>query len=307
MPYQTGTATSSSDLQTTIEVFATSNGWTLTNGVLSKDGCHIKLDGSSATQLYAEIGLGDDGAGNLTDKCAYNCYLRSGLMTYRNVGDDAYTLTYPATYHLFSFDSPAHIFVTVNFNVAHCQHMIFGNIKKYGTYTGGQSLWASHQPRNSSSLVYYPSGFAWVGGDSSGRGSHGYYFFGSVPGSIYPCSPSGFVYCDLDGTTWKTNRVNGTGYAAGYGSTTAAGLSRPYLNKFNSINLQPVLSTPVFVTDRPSSLKSVIGVNPHMRYLRVDNYLPGDIISVGTQDFMVFPFNYEPFAPIGFAVKYDGP
>ena len=68
---------------------------------------------------------------------------------------------------------------------------------------------------------------------------------------------------------------------------------------------------------RPSSKVSLIAELGHMRYVRIDNYNAGDIITLGADRWKVFPWWQRNAASrdgadfssgtLGFAVRYDGP
>ena len=66
MAYITGSAASFADLQTAIQNACTANGWTLSSGILSKNGCFFQLvagtsDGYAQLQLFG--GTSQTGSG----------------------------------------------------------------------------------------------------------------------------------------------------------------------------------------------------------------------------------------------------
>ena len=294
MPYQTGSFSSFADLQTTVESFCTTNGWTLTAGVLAKAGCHVKVISDASNRLLINVGDGDDGFGTLTNPVPY---------TFRMLTSRAgQSISFPATYHLFSLSDPEHIFLVINYNVSWCQHMAFGNVKKYGTWSGGQIASSTFYSDTSTQKV--PDYYTYFYSTYSINGGGAYLYF--IRKRInYTANPSAGMLCDIDDVSWL---VNTDGSAPeGVGVFAGSSLAMPYLNKSNSINLQPAMFPAILTMSRPSNLRSVIATVPHVRYLRVDNYQPGDIIEVGSQKWMVFPHISVSFNGAGWAIKYDGP
>jgi len=293
MPYQTGTFTSLADLQSTIETFATANGWTLVNGVLRNSTCHIKLEADTANRLLVRHGLDDDGVGNLiTPTNGVTRLLRSRA---------GQTITFPATYHLFSHASPDSIFCIVNYNVAWCQHIAFGHIQKYGVWGGGS--FSSSTSSTDSASQRGIANYNYTQGSAADPGRDGGAFFFA---QYSAARESAAIACDIDGLNFLIP-LSTDPLSAGEGRFQGASLARPYLEKLNSINLQPAMYPPVVVMGRPSSMGSVIGTVPWVRYLRVDNYEPGDIVTVGADKWMVFPHYSVAFSKAGWAIKYDGP
>jgi len=311
MAYQTGTASSLSDLKTTLELFATTNGWALNSGVLSKAGCHVKFT-SDVDYLRFNIGSGDDGNGGLTDAFDF-----TGVSTgdqYRNSGQgfqivrvrNSQTMQFPITYHLISHVNPENIFLIINYNITHCQHIAFGNFQKYGTWGGGQygsgtTGWYSTKQQT---LREYSS----IDGD--GNNGAGAYLFANQYGSAYvdPC-PSSAIKCDVDAQTWRgfSQTYNNDFPTAWERTCSAAAWSQPYLTILSTVNLQPVMCPPVLCIGRPAKMHSIAGIMPHVRYLRIDNYNVGDVISVGSQRWIVFPHTNKQHYNGGWAIKYDGP
>jgi len=312
MPYQTGLATSFTDLQTTLETFATTNGWAFTSGVLSKSGCHVKFE-SSATYLRFQIGSGDDGGGNLTGAFDFTgassggSYVKAGtgfqIVDTRN----GQTAQFPITYHLISLANPDNIFLIINYNIAHCQHLAFGNFEKYGTWGGGQygsGTTARYSTTQRGFLDYSVTYEA----DEHGAGAYLFAVYGNYSG-LYDRVPSSAVKCDVDGEDWRGFAHSGKTSIPNYWERTcsAAAWSQPYLTILSTINLQPVMCPPVLCIGRPARMHSIAGIMPHVRYLRIDNYNVGDVISVGSQRWIVFPHTNKQHYNGGWAIKYDGP
>jgi len=301
MAYQTGTFTSLADLHTTITNFCVANGWASTSGILSKAGVHVKLDStSSADYLLTKIGTGDDGLGALTN--AGSSFNTSAVYVLKNFIS---TITFPATYHLISLGSPDAIFLIINYNVTDCQHLAFGNCLKYGNWVGGQFLSATAGANSSSlnplqeySRVNNNAGYNTLGGS-------GAFLYSAYDNYQGPARSSSLFNADFDGVGWRAN-VDGNAVTLSE-TFGAAALAAPFLKTLNPINLQPTMGPCLFVVGRPAGFSSIVGSMPHIRYLRVDNYQPGDVISVGSQKWIVFPHRNVTNHNGGWAIKYDGP
>lgn len=308
MPYQTGTCSSLADLKTTIEAFAQTNGWTMVNGVLNKSGVHVKFD-TPADNVRFLVGTGDDGLGTLTDVFDHTDDFYSGgdglqICNVRN----GQTIQYPATYHLISLSNPDNIFCVINYNIEHCQHLAFGNFQKYGTWGGGQYGSATAYDNQSTQ----PSFLEYSRVNGAARAGSGAYLFAveeASGGSGIDPLPNAVVKCDVDGMTWRAfmESYNSSQTFRNERSCSAADWSQPFLTQLSTINLQPVMCPPVLSIGRADSHYSVAGIMPHVRYLRVDYYNPGDIIEVGAQKWIVFPHTSVTDFNGGWAIKYDGP
>ena len=209
MAFQTGTATSMGNFFTQLRAFATSNaGFTdggtdtiNTNTVhrLSKAGIHWSFEETLTVTLQASPLLTENyarmrmtysqptsGTG-FTDSIPIGQPRFSCFGTFANAG--------PYTGHIFYTEGDAvHAALEVFPNVF--QHLSFGSITKFGTWTGGEYLTAGSYQRIQSSTRQYASAFSQLPfSDVEGSG----HLPGTGTGFDSPCI--GFVRYDQTGTS----------------------------------------------------------------------------------------------------------
>ncbi|MDE2000386.1 MAG: hypothetical protein KGI52_15830 [Burkholderiales bacterium] len=302
MPYQTGTATSPADLQTKIAAFATANGWTANGAPVksySQAGCYFALSVDGSGRLVINGGNGADGTGALTGVCAQGgaIYLPSAA--------------WPATYHLFAHTAPVSLWCVVNYSGDYYQWLAAGNITTYGTYTGGN--WFGGWTKSVTGTLT-PCMSQLYGGytGASGYGSVAPFMSPYVNGA-YQVS-SAFVHCELDGALWP-------GDASGINYPTFSLQASPLWARGPNVwNAQTVLLPWILWLSRVGGYTSPIGHIAHLRAARIDNYTPGDIITLGPDRWKIFPWwrkdTANPLGNIGtggttgtlaFVLRYDGP
>lgn len=292
-------------LKTAVESFATSNGWTLDgSGTLWKGTNYVRLATTHTDRLTIS-------AANSIDFATQPCTQKQSIYI------PAASL--PGSYQIFINTSPDLIVVVVNYAVTRFQWMAFGSIVKYGSWTGGNWFGATHVENYA-----MPDDQVLMSATASAGNSGSPYYRASSPamfwnaenrelfGGSYFGSRSTHLHCQLDGYIWP-----------GAGNNTDPFPSFPqYADPIhsrtpNAWNAQAVM-TPIWLfLPRPDTYVSPIGHVEHVRSLRVANYNPGDIITLGSEKWKVFPwFQKNTVTPdggvghsgtFGFAVRYDGP
>ena len=281
MAYITGSAASFADLQTAIQNACTANGWTLSSGILSKNGCFFQLvagtsDGYAQLQLFG--GTGRSGT-TLTGQPPSNY----GAKICSNNGN---VIAFPINYEIHLFTNPDEVYCIINYNSDFYQQLSFGKSDVPGI--GGTGAWFSGAKRSDQTLtdsIYDNRVFmniAWPHTATifphSGYGCG--LFFDAV------CS---FVHTGLDATPWRSGNSDGvalTGYRSA--GMQVSNLLQQLPNLYNSAN--------VLLPIKPVALRSSGGVtiiaNPkNARYLRIDNVVPGEIITFGAEQWKCYPFH----------------
>jgi hypothetical protein len=310
MAYQTGTANNATDLKDIIETFAQANGWTLSSGILSKGQCHVRL-----TAINTDQGIKLEGANSadfLTGVCPNwaQFYIASAQ--------------WPITYHLFAHGTPDTLVCVLNYNVNSFQYLAFGDIAKFGSWTGGN--WFSATMGQASTLLpalsirgtTVPSapqveGATYNGVSYLDAASGGIFSF--VYGVTVAGAGGSFLHAEIDGGTWLRPRTGDTVRADSSAYSSVLIDRSP-----NAWNSQAVLLPYVITVTRPSNKMTAVGEIGHIRALRIDNYNPGDIITIGVDKWKVFPWLKKNSSDrnnssrtagesgtIGWAIKYDGP
>lgn len=271
MDYETGSATSPADLVTKLATFASGDGWTVNTPasglVFLKGSAVVGVNGAASTvDLRGALSYDSNSAWNAQPNNA-------GVTTLCNVGAGPFT-----AYHFFSVTEEGRhaLHVVVEISAGRFRHISFGELIKYGQYTGG----------------VYVDCTNWNG---------------SVSFQNIPDAPQHQVICDANGTSqanghvWvdydsKTNnwqRVSNAGNtdpSRCSGSFRSDGMGQMFLNRgYLRWNLRNVPSPLTYFANRASGLKSFIGRIPHMRAVGMANLAPGEIISIGGDSWMVFP------------------
>lgn len=313
MAYQTGQVVSAAGLVAAIQTFAQANGWTLTGSVLSAGDAYVRIQ--SLVPDAVDITAFRGGVETSPDASPRNARIAFA------------TGEWPAsaTYHMFAHSNPRTIWITMIANVVEHFHMGFGELNKYGTWNGGQWFHAQHSQDNygancfstitGARIAIYGGtnecGLFWSQKDGRGWDSNS---------RNNKCS---FLECDLRGYIWEaTGAANDkSDLNAIHCPTIIEPIQRRHPNNFNG---QTVLHPFELFIQNTDGHYMNLGHVGHIRFLKLTNYNPGDILEIGAERWMVFPWykkdtskpdGKEPTysdgsfstGVLGCAVRYDGP
>jgi hypothetical protein len=304
MAHVTGSAGSISALMSSIRSACTGNGWTLSGNVLHKGDVHIETTVVDETICFLG-GTGVDGGNNLTGPGPSVVRVAFNLASI--------TVSYPVTYELHINTSPDEVYVVVNYNTNDFQWAAWGQSDIADI--GGTGVWYAAACNN----LPGPTG-QWIGGPNGANTGnqtlmHGLFynttsFTGAPLNSI-----NSFIHNGIDAVGWTP--PNGSTPTAWAWSAVA-----PLLNLLpNTWNDQTVLlPMPVFKPRSSGNKVSLLADLRHVRLCRVDYHNPGDIITLGTDQWKLYPWyrkntagrNGSSGSPIthsgtmGFAVRYTG-
>lgn len=321
MPFQTGTATSFINLLDTVRLFAVANAWTentwQTVGSdqwlsLQKGTIYANMR-ASATQIQIKGALGYNGAS------AWNGQPSTHAPTPR-IRDGWYgSITWPATYWIFLHTSPDDIVVVLRYQPTRFLYFTIGQLTKYGTYTGGEYFAASSEHATAGIALGTTDYRVAQVPDGSGNTNFAGLFWrrnGFTGGSTSPSTPD-VLHAEIDSFTWggpSTDRQTGLPLTGIQFLASATDHTYPLqhrgINAFNG--LMTLLPIEVFAR-RPDNHFSPLGRVEHMRYANVLNHNAADIIDIGGQKWMLFPWTEKGNGGdssgqhYGYAVKYDGP
>jgi len=318
MAYTSGTANTMANLATYIASFAGSNGWTYgAGGVLYNANGAVRITVPDGSTLKIE-GANDSG---FSDQCP----------KYSQICDPVF----PVQYDLFAFNSPDFVACLILYNNIR-QWCAWGDLTKYGAWTGGNWFGATctNSPSTRVPSIYNATDNALNPASPPyvypvGRGSSGGLFLYSLgwnaknqdndkregDGSFLHCeeysgSPykwaNGAQFCDL------LNQVSnpmGTVY------------SRPLVQQLllaspNTWNSQTIL-LPFWIgcNNTPGGQIALLGDIPWIRHMRMDYYNDGDVITLGSDKWKVFPWIHKDISmgradwssqTLGWAIKYTG-
>jgi hypothetical protein len=281
---------------------------TANGGVLSKAGVYFQIQ-ETATNITC---LG--GGSNVMINPAPNVvqmgriYFRSGFTTR--------DMTFPCTYEVFGFAQE--LYLVANYNVDSYQWMAFGKstvagLVGHGGWCGAPIGSLIPGPINSHTSPIYISGTTGGGNDGNQGLTTAALFFGV--GAAFAGSRNWHLNANLSGTDWLI--VSGsTVDDAGVGIRPAV----PLLSLQPSVwNTETVL-LPMRAYAVQSSFKmSLIADLEFSRHIRIDNLTPGDILTIGSDRWKVFPWyrkdttardgglDINHTGTFGWAIKYEGP
>jgi len=301
MAYYSGSAVDMAAVRTALVNACIAEGWSWNAGteMLSKGLMFLRLQVTSG--YLAALGRTSAGAGDAP-----------GVVRIGQIGITP--ITFPASYEIFVF--PDEVYLVVNHSVDFYQWMAFGLSSISGLTGSGMWLGASIGASNdsASSGVYI---LATVGGAIGPDRTPAALFWSTIyPTGVQVANRNCFVNSGLDGEGWLLNN-------AGVNSLVGALSCAPLIGLLpSSWNSEAVLLPIRAFKARPSNKISLVADLQNARYTRVDNYSPGQIVTVGDEQWKIFPWyrkdsaNRNGFSAssgvahsgtFGWAIRYEEP
>ena len=289
MAYQLTNATSVEDLIDKIAAFAVANGWTqrrnsLVSGnrtvTLQKSGDNINLYNTTATDVRLRGAVGYS-SGDFADAQPN----QSAWRAQANVGTGPFSNVF-----MFAGNSPAeYVHVTVEIASGIFRHITFGEVAKYGTWTGGTFFDAE---------FWDPSAIQSANWNSP---SHHRLFDN---GSDYGTTIKGAVRCDYDGGSnyfapFGTYQIGtpsqivsgGVGQAvSGFNAENNNRLLNFYNRSVNNLTGNTPLMPIQLRARRTDNYWSPIGEVPGIRLMNMERFVPADEFTIGGDTWKVFPW-----------------
>lgn len=282
MAYITGAAASISDLFDAVVDACTDDGWTETTDtggdtVLYNGTCYVRLTWEDTGDAHGENTLVLLGRTSVESGDAPNV-VRMGVLR-SSYGGASEAMAFPATYHIFTFSAEVYVVVVMGDVV---QYLAWGQSDQDGLTgsgnwvcgpLGGFTSYTTYGLHQDASVTYLSNGRIAVGlfwnmGWSTDQDYFNNNYLHSAIDASYP---------------WHL------GYETGNpaGIKTIAELVLAQLNTFNS---EAVLLPVRAYKQRSSSKISHVAELSNARHVRVDNYYAGQILTIGTDQWMVFPW-----------------
>jgi hypothetical protein len=308
MAYYSGVANNVNELLTALRNSAVADGWTLTGDVLGKDTMHVETL-ISYGNVKARAGL--DGA--MTSPCPWQ-HIGYVLKSTQSTPCD---ITYPCNWEFHGHAQE--VYFVVNFAVDRYQFLAWGKstvpgLPGVGTWIGATVGYVLDEnqpqtPTNTMPITIYA-----YGGGGLVNSNYGYISaalfgtstFGYETGNVTPC----YVHHDLDGYGWRIEPSSSSTYhpfARQWIATT--GNTGPYAKMQPSAwNAESALLPLRCYFRRPSSMLSLIVDCEHARLLRIDNLTPGDVLTLGSDKWKVYPWHRKNTAERdgGHAIDHTG-
>lgn len=271
MSYETNTVANPTALVTALMTFATANGWTtgtfIVGASLNKGQSHVAVTASGTTTVNIV------GANNAAGTVELSPNTKSIYIA---------TVNWPVTYHFFSLSNPDIIVIVLSYSTTLYQTIWFGDIVKVhsSAFVGGNFYFGSKNGilTNSSGVVSI----------SDTNLSGGTTISPATAGSCIPfdtnntASAAAKIHAKIDSAVWDTEIAKKVTLCDWVVST--------LFRSPNSWNSQAILIPMHLQFAMASSLYAYIGYIEHVRLLRIDNYEIGDIITLGSDSWKVFPF-----------------
>ena len=293
MAYQTASATDSPDLLDQLRLFLIGAGWTVdfwgdvsTNKAL----CVHRGTFYATFRTYATggtgVGTGTDPAPfvGVTGHSGYSGTPGPGTLT--QASTELLTNGMPGPYVGYDFfegdgTSGPYIHVVVETQAGVFKHFGSGTLNKEGAITSGQYVYCSRWYYNDSVNSNYP-----ISNPDQASPAH------LVPFDTRNSYVATYVRADADGTSpyW----MGGSNLNGGFSQNSPSvgnyeTLRGPHLSSPSSLTGRTPLWPLWMIGRRLSNLYSPLGYPPDFRYIRIDNYNPKDVLTLGTDQWKVFP------------------
>lgn len=308
MAYYTGQCTDFQHLADILVEKCQGHGWTWQDGILSKDDLFIKIIAKNQpAQRYfdpLQQGISITGGNGKQGTQLINpseTSVRLGCTAFGN--QQRY---FPAVYHLFIFADE--VYLVMKFDIDKFYYLAFGKSNILQN-TQGNGLWLS------ATACFYPHYLndrnEYISISTSNGGSGG----GNSTSAVAPFwnrnawnhQWSNSVICHgLDGSLWSS------------GSSIVHCTFEPLISRMPSVNFADSLLLPydIFLL-RPERKISLIAQFKYARFVRIDHYEPEQIITLGHEKWIVFPFFQKNVqqrdngwidhtGTFGWAIRYEG-
>lgn len=312
MSYYSGTASSLADLRTALLAHAQTDGWTLTGDVLSKAGVYFQIQ-VTADHITC-LGCESNAVANPAPSV-----VRIGKI-YQRTGSITRQISMPCNYEVFGFGQE--IYLIVNYDVDRYQWMAFGKSTVPGLGAPGGWCGATAGDAVAAQTSFYSQDLVVSIGTNYGATSaysvNVAALFWGTSGQYGP-QRNAWINHGLDGHGWTWN---GAINNSPIGIKSLVPLVSLNPSAWNSEStLLPIRAW----KERPSYKSSMVADLEFARYVRIDNFAPGDILTIGSDRWKIFPFYLKNSAlrdgPVetsggpamdhtgtfGWAIKYEGP
>lgn len=305
MAFYSGTAASFAALKSALTAACVSEGWQLTNDVLSRNNCFVQLTAQLKT-LQLSIGNGQD-ANGLTDEPTSNYGGGPKI-----VSADVMPFEWPINYDIHINQNPDEVYCIVNYNNDFYQQLSFGQSNVAGI--GGTGNWCTGSATGTANSNVASSVL-----DLSLSKD----FFITTQGLFYlqagffldNTAAASFVHTQLDNEGWITSAAS-----RALGSYCASLL----YNSPGVASASTVLVPVKCVKKRPQNGLTIVANLANARFCMIDYLAPGQIITYGPDRWKIYPLLRRNLAvrggstnaqtganahsgAIGYAIRYTGP
>jgi hypothetical protein len=314
MAYITGSANSLDDLLTALQAGLAANGWSADGAVVTKGGFAALIDVANIAQSAARHVLRVQAGNGHADGALSDGAPAAGALGALGNGD-ANGMSWPAVYHLHIHSDPDEVYLIVNYAVDYYQWIAFGaspvpGLPGTGNWHGG-TFGAPTGATKTGTFNRYPGAIviAATGGNGGNQDATSAALFwasswvDTVDAGVKPVYGNCFHH-GLDGGGWSM-------------TLDAVQTRSPLLSDQPSVwNGQSILHRIEPWKSRPSNMISRVGSLAHARFIVLQNYAPEDIITLGSDQWKIYPWYRKGTTRdvsygdnsgwLGWAVRYDG-
>lgn len=295
-------------------------GWTLTGDILSKGTAFVKMlaleaatnmppEDMSATSYLHGIGLTIWGGTGISGSNLVNpssIRPRAGPPH-----KDKLLPVPPYSYEIYTFTDPDEVYMLINWGGAYYYWLAFGVSSVPGVSPTGTGLWLSGTAGFITTSMYntlsygididsrgggdpYTASYAnpcttcapfWASGLSyggSGYAGHAVY----TPGTL-----NSTMHLNLEGLSWYGHHSTSDYTYLNYvGAINAVSYAYPHIERNTQPNGEAVLTPIQVYASRAANMSTLCANFKNARYVRLASYSPGDIITLGTDHWKVYPF-----------------
>lgn len=296
MAYQTGVVNNLVDIQTTVRLFLTANGWTWSGGgspVLYKDQVFVKfLTPTVDTVMFI-------GTTALTGGSDAPRQVGMGRMVYDGSGNVPALLTFPATY--WAFLNGDEFYFVLNYDTTRYQFVTWGKSTldvgagATGMFIAGTINNLMRQPgyTNLGCLINISAGSGgMIGFGSQARTAAPFWDSsqgaGDANGSSFADLGSSFVHSAIGGVSWRLGVQTDATTWTYPGNGHAGNLQSVLPNTWNGES--PFLPLRAYRLVAESKISLVLDLQ-YARQCRIDNFADNEIVTIGSDQWQVFPFH----------------
>lgn len=309
MAYYSGQATSYQELQDVLVAACVAQGWTWADGILNKGKAFVKLS-VIASGTGAGIIL-SGGTGKSISTLTNESSIRPRL---GRVNAQSPQITFPVDYMIHIHSNPDEVYLIINHNIDFYSYLSFGLSVIDLSISAGTGLWLIASASQTESGTYATGWDRSIGVES-----------GAAIKSGYSLAAGPFWHTTTSTPANLAKETVHTGIDAAWAGITGLEINAvqncaPLISRQpNNWNSEAIL-IPIIVTQTgTSSKKSIIVGNVNARYIRINNYNPKQILTIGNDKWKVYPFYRKDITSpnggtfishtgtFGWAIRYDGP
>lgn len=306
MSYETGSVNTLADLLSAIRNACTAHGWTLSGSVLHKGDAYIR-SGINAGFIEWLGGTGKDGSNALTGAAPQ--VVRTGDFQRQ-------ALSFPCTWEAHILTDPDEVYIVLNYNVDYYQYIAWGLSSVEDLPGTGMWFGASRLATGGGESLDYDFDMELTNLSLTNFGSTGGALFYAQ--DVFGNAQTSYIHHGLDGGGWSGHAYNTPStLPRSFGAVVQ--LLKQLPNAWN--NQMVLLPFPVYLPRTSGNKTSLVADLAHIRHCRIDFHAPGEIITLGSDQWKVYPWYRKNIAQrgghnntgikthsgtVGFAVRYTG-